>query len=610
MANSIPVPPNLAFPDTVGPFRYFCQRVLPAVYGDELSYYELLCKVVDYLNKTLENVNDINGNVQELDAYVKQLKNYVDDYFTNLDVQTAINNKLDDMAKSGELQKIVNVKLIGKKFLMYGDSTAALGPKRFSKYFEQYSGCEVVNRAVSGTTITPSSLTINDNSLYWLVNIATSKDFEGYDGVFLCYGTNEWQMGYMPFAYNGTMVTSSTRSTQSSLFHCINRIQTLNKTIQIYVIIPAYGHRDFNGLINVNHRGFRLEDYGTAMKDVCKLFNIPVIDLYHEMGITETNYKDWLVDDSGGIFVHYNDSLKDRIGFKLNAEYPYTMSNEGNSSVGVNLIGYGLFPPSSYPTISYAQNVISGNNTQMCKSPAYKIPASSTVNTLVKIPWVPNQKLNIQGWSHSDGMPSLKVKTSNLPASLNPIAVITQNGEFSISTEMLFYQNNDYLIFENESDTDIYLFGLEVYYGDKTTGPKPSQYAFNTPCSLAPYLTNSWKVKKDNPAYLKFYGNEVVLGGVIESVASSAVIGSLPRGVYTQEDIVFTASLTSGGTVKPVFIKLEDQTGVTEKRKSLTVIDGDGANMMIAPGNFIAFNTCRYIISSGEIPTNNTAVIY
>ena len=31
-------------------FKFWCQKVLPLVYDDSLSYYELLCKVVDYIN--------------------------------------------------------------------------------------------------------------------------------------------------------------------------------------------------------------------------------------------------------------------------------------------------------------------------------------------------------------------------------------------------------------------------------------------------------------------------------------------------------------------------------------------------------------------------------
>ena len=45
---------------TLQPFRYWCQKVLPLVYDDSLSYYELLCKVVDYLNKTMEDVETLD----------------------------------------------------------------------------------------------------------------------------------------------------------------------------------------------------------------------------------------------------------------------------------------------------------------------------------------------------------------------------------------------------------------------------------------------------------------------------------------------------------------------------------------------------------------------
>lgn len=37
---------NQPTPD-VAPFRYYVQMVLPAVYGDELSYYEVLAKVTE-----------------------------------------------------------------------------------------------------------------------------------------------------------------------------------------------------------------------------------------------------------------------------------------------------------------------------------------------------------------------------------------------------------------------------------------------------------------------------------------------------------------------------------------------------------------------------------
>lgn len=85
---------------TGAPFRFWCQKILPAVYDDSLSYYELLCKVVDYLNKVMEDdINVVN--------LVNELEEFVNDYFDNLDVQQEINNKLDAMAEDGSLIAVV-----------------------------------------------------------------------------------------------------------------------------------------------------------------------------------------------------------------------------------------------------------------------------------------------------------------------------------------------------------------------------------------------------------------------------------------------------------------------------------------------------------------------
>ena len=35
-------------------FKFWCYKVLPLVYDDSLSYYEVLCKVVNYINKLID----------------------------------------------------------------------------------------------------------------------------------------------------------------------------------------------------------------------------------------------------------------------------------------------------------------------------------------------------------------------------------------------------------------------------------------------------------------------------------------------------------------------------------------------------------------------------
>ena len=98
--------PTLGAYKDLSPFRYWCHKVLPLVYDDSLSYYELLCNVVDYLNKTMEDVTTLNGDVTELhDAYVK-LQDYVNNYFENLDIQEEVNNKIDEMFQSGTFNEL------------------------------------------------------------------------------------------------------------------------------------------------------------------------------------------------------------------------------------------------------------------------------------------------------------------------------------------------------------------------------------------------------------------------------------------------------------------------------------------------------------------------
>lgn len=78
-------------------FREWCNYtipILPQVYGDELSYYELL-------NKVIERCNEIGITVNELIDYVNH-------YFDSFDFEKAIDEKLDKMATDGTLSAIIN----------------------------------------------------------------------------------------------------------------------------------------------------------------------------------------------------------------------------------------------------------------------------------------------------------------------------------------------------------------------------------------------------------------------------------------------------------------------------------------------------------------------
>ena len=64
------------------PFRFWCQKVLPLVYDNSLSYYEVLSKVVHYLNKMIEDDNQFIEELQELQDALAEVQNIIDNFDT------------------------------------------------------------------------------------------------------------------------------------------------------------------------------------------------------------------------------------------------------------------------------------------------------------------------------------------------------------------------------------------------------------------------------------------------------------------------------------------------------------------------------------------------
>lgn len=65
------------------PLRFWCQSVLPLVYDDSLSYYEMLCKVRDYINNIIATDNSIIGDLDQLKNEVNEIQNWIDNFDTS-----------------------------------------------------------------------------------------------------------------------------------------------------------------------------------------------------------------------------------------------------------------------------------------------------------------------------------------------------------------------------------------------------------------------------------------------------------------------------------------------------------------------------------------------
>lgn len=61
-------------------FRYWCYKTLPLVYDDSLSYYEILCKVVNYINNLIDNDKIISSELETLKNEVTIVKQWIDNF--------------------------------------------------------------------------------------------------------------------------------------------------------------------------------------------------------------------------------------------------------------------------------------------------------------------------------------------------------------------------------------------------------------------------------------------------------------------------------------------------------------------------------------------------
>ena len=64
----------------IRPFRFWCQKVLPLVYDDSLSYYEVLCKMKEKLNEIIAETNNWESMFDELEKVIQQIQEWIDNF--------------------------------------------------------------------------------------------------------------------------------------------------------------------------------------------------------------------------------------------------------------------------------------------------------------------------------------------------------------------------------------------------------------------------------------------------------------------------------------------------------------------------------------------------
>ena len=64
-------------------FDFWCYKVLPLVYDDSLSYYEILCKIVDYINQMIEEDKSYIDDIEKLRQELKVVQDWIANFDTS-----------------------------------------------------------------------------------------------------------------------------------------------------------------------------------------------------------------------------------------------------------------------------------------------------------------------------------------------------------------------------------------------------------------------------------------------------------------------------------------------------------------------------------------------
>lgn len=107
--------------NTVSALKYWCYKILPLVYDDSLSYYEVLCKVTKKLNEVIDNTNNIPEIIADAVAnggFLDNLQEQIAD-LNDKDSKTATADRYTGelIWLNGDLYRITRPMLAGDQYI-------------------------------------------------------------------------------------------------------------------------------------------------------------------------------------------------------------------------------------------------------------------------------------------------------------------------------------------------------------------------------------------------------------------------------------------------------------------------------------------------------------
>ena len=223
------------------PFKRFVLQSFPWIDAnfDALTNYELMGKIIEYLNDIISNENTVQSNVTALYNAFVDLHDYVNDYFEDLDVQNEINNKIDEMVENGEFNAILSTYVNNYlEPIIDGQDT------RIDEINSK------VNRVASGSPLAASSTSGMTDTTKIYVNTT--------DGYWYYYNGTTWQQGGV---YQSTVNTDEVARLQNEIDVIVDGLNFQKLSANLLDPTDYFMNNalfDVNGHVNSDSRGFRI----------------------------------------------------------------------------------------------------------------------------------------------------------------------------------------------------------------------------------------------------------------------------------------------------------------------------------------------------------------
>lgn len=172
----------------------------------------------------------------------------------------------------------------GATFIVLGDSIMAQGCLALDTVRDQLGFASYVNRAENGQTMADGDA---DGAESGTVTVALGQAYGNYSLAYIAAGTNDFKRG-LPLGRLGRIGdTDLDRTTYLGAYRtAIEHILGENPGIRLVLATPLQRDKDGVDVDTVNSDGRTLGDYAQAVRDVGRMYSVPVCDMYADSGLT------------------------------------------------------------------------------------------------------------------------------------------------------------------------------------------------------------------------------------------------------------------------------------------------------------------------------------